>query len=195
MCPFCSNPLGLFQVKKDGPNHGRDFYRCDPCLNHPKGQYFAWADEYGRNQPPKPKPHFLNWKNQPAPRMGLKRRNPSEDGEPGTQAQFLPGGSEGGAQATYLPPLQVGPPGFSEHQDIQAPSPKRQARRPDVDQCLTDSLIHLLARVNLLTDQCPRFETIADRLEKVVKFLDDHMSEPPDPSEEVKEKKDPKEKK
>lgn len=40
-CPDCGNPLHIFEVKKDGPNHGRLFAKC----NDQEHNIFVWLDK------------------------------------------------------------------------------------------------------------------------------------------------------
>jgi formate dehydrogenase maturation protein FdhE len=37
-CPHCENKVLIWKVKKDGPNQGRPFFKCDKC------ETFRWTD-------------------------------------------------------------------------------------------------------------------------------------------------------
>jgi len=46
-CPYCGKLMGIFKVKKDGPNKGRQFSKC---WDH--GNTFYWLDEQEAPTPP-----------------------------------------------------------------------------------------------------------------------------------------------
>uniref|UniRef100_A0A1B0EZY4 DNA topoisomerase n=1 Tax=Phlebotomus papatasi TaxID=29031 RepID=A0A1B0EZY4_PHLPP len=73
-CPKCSQPLKKLTVRKDGPNHGREFFLCptpdNPCKT------FIWADEVPQNPGNRDSPP------PPAPRSSGSRGGASTTGRP-----------------------------------------------------------------------------------------------------------------
>lgn len=46
MCE-CSKPAILLTVRKDGPNQGRKFFKCDTNANQSSCNFFEWEDNTG----------------------------------------------------------------------------------------------------------------------------------------------------
>lgn len=44
-CPVCNHPKVIFKVKKQGPNQGRIFAKCENCENFRKDNGFVWLTD------------------------------------------------------------------------------------------------------------------------------------------------------